>query len=108
MGADVLSTSFAANISGSSGTGLVVTNEGNVGIGKITPGSKLEIYESTGSKPGGVVAATKTVLKLSRSGTTDYSYGENAEFRIGHGGPSLYGSKGRLVCQWCFEYQRYS
>jgi len=34
-----------------------------------------------------------SVLKLSRLGTVGVSYNESAEFRIGHGGPSYYGSK---------------
>jgi Phage T4 tail fibre len=66
---------------------------GNVGIGTTTPGSKLEVLETTDSKPGGVVAPTKSVLKFTRNGTPNFSYPENAEFRIGHGGPNVYGSK---------------
>jgi hypothetical protein len=66
---------------------------GNVGIGTTIPVSKLEILEATDSKPAGVLAPTKSVLKLSRAGTPNYSYPENAEFRIGHGGPNVYGSK---------------
>jgi Phage T4 tail fibre len=66
---------------------------GNVGIGTTSPSSKLEILEATDSKPAGVLAPTKSVIKLSRAGTPNYSYPENAEFRIGHGGPNVYGSK---------------
>jgi hypothetical protein len=70
------------------------TNTGtNVGIGTTSPGSKLEILEATDSKPAGVLAPTKSIFKLSRSGTPNYSWPENAEFRIGHGGPNSYGSK---------------
>ena len=43
VGADSLSTSFAANISGATGTGLVITNAGNVGIGTTGPGAKLDV-----------------------------------------------------------------
>ena len=66
---------------------------GNVGIGTTAPSSKLQISESSDSKPSGVVAATKSVFKLSRFGTPNYSYNESAEFRIGHGGPGVWGSK---------------
>lgn len=66
---------------------------GNVGIGTTNPASPLEIVEISGSKPGGVLSATKSILKLSRNGTANYTYNENAEFRIGHGGNSIWGSK---------------
>ena len=33
------------------------------------------------------------MFTISRSGTLNYSYNESAEFRIGHGGPSYYGSR---------------
>jgi hypothetical protein len=68
-------------------------NNGNVGIGTTTPGSKLEVVEATDSKPAGVVAPTKSIFKMSRAGTPNFSWPENAEFRIGHGGPTVYGSK---------------
>jgi len=68
-------------------------NSGNVGIGTTSPGSDLNVFEITDSKPGGIVAPTKSVLKLSRNGTLNYSYSESAEFRIGHGGPSYWGSQ---------------
>ncbi|MDD5627182.1 MAG: hypothetical protein PHW01_04225, partial [Patescibacteria group bacterium] len=73
-------------------TKMVLNPSGNVGIGTAGPTSLLQIWETSGSKPGGVVAATKSVLKLSRNGTTNYSYNEHAEFRIGHGGPGTTGS----------------
>jgi hypothetical protein len=66
---------------------------GSVGIGTTVPASNLQIRESTDSKPGGIVAPTKSIIKLSRIGTGNYSYNESAEFRIGHGGPSLWGSQ---------------
>jgi hypothetical protein len=70
------------------------TNTGtNVGIGTTAPASKLEVVEATDSKPAGVVAPTKSIFKLSRAGTPNFSWPENAEFRIGHGGPTVYGSK---------------
>ena len=43
IGADSLNTSFAGNISGATGTGLVVTNAGNVGIGTTGPSGKLHV-----------------------------------------------------------------
>jgi hypothetical protein len=87
---------FLFNLAGSDGVNserMRITSAGNVGIGTTNPTSNLQIFESSDSKPGGVVAATKSVFKLMRSGTSDYSYNESAEFRIGHGGPSLSGSK---------------
>jgi hypothetical protein len=70
------------------------TNTGtSVGIGTTLPGSKLEVVEATDSKPAGVVAPTKSIFKMSRAGTPNFSYPENAEFRIGHGGPTVYGTK---------------
>ncbi|WP_439694708.1 hypothetical protein ACFGVS_16050 [Mucilaginibacter sp. AW1-7] len=75
------------------GNDLVVDGAGNIGIGMIAPVSRLQVNEPTDSKPGGVLAPTKTVFKLSRLGTSNYSYNESAEFRIGHGGPSVWGSK---------------
>jgi hypothetical protein len=49
LGIDSLSTSFAANISGATGTGLVVNNLGNVGIGTTTPNWSLQVSHSLGS-----------------------------------------------------------
>ncbi|NVM62203.1 hypothetical protein FHW88_000479 [Mucilaginibacter sp. SG538B] len=66
---------------------------GNVGIGTGAPASNLQISEPSTSKPGGVLAPTKSVFKLSRSGTSGYTYNESAEFRIGHGGPTVWGSQ---------------
>ncbi|MFZ2226786.1 MAG: hypothetical protein WA064_04370, partial [Candidatus Moraniibacteriota bacterium] len=43
VGTDSLSTSFAANIAGATGIGLIVTNSGNVGIGTTEPREKLEV-----------------------------------------------------------------
>ncbi|MEN2401777.1 hypothetical protein GKZ90_0018455 [Flavobacterium sp. MC2016-06] len=65
----------------------------NVGIGTLNPTSKVEVVETSESKPLGQNALTKSILKLSRSGTPNYSYPESAEFRIGHGGDYVYGSK---------------
>jgi hypothetical protein len=68
-------------------------SSGNVGIGTTSPGSDLNVFETTDSKPGGIVAPTQSVLKLSRNGTLNYSYPESAEFRFGHGGTSYWGSQ---------------
>jgi hypothetical protein len=66
---------------------------GNVGIGTNSPEQPLHIYISSSSKPGGIEVPSETGLKLSRSGTANYSYPESAEFRLGHGGQSVWGSK---------------
>jgi hypothetical protein len=66
---------------------------GNVGIGTSGPTSNLHLFEMSDSKPGGNVAPTKSIFKLSRAGTPNYSYNESAEFRIGHGGPYVWGSQ---------------
>ncbi|MBT9168793.1 MAG: hypothetical protein DDT19_02141 [Syntrophomonadaceae bacterium] len=46
IGADSLNTSFAGNISGATGTGLVITNANNVGIG-LTPTATLHLRAGT-------------------------------------------------------------
>ena len=70
------------------------TDGGNVGIGTLNPTSNLEIRETVNTSiPAGQISPTQSILKLSRNGTVNYSYNENAEFRIGHGGSGLYGSK---------------
>ncbi|KQR70905.1 hypothetical protein ASF92_05720 [Pedobacter sp. Leaf176] len=66
---------------------------GNVGIGTTGPNSLLQINVAEDSKPGNVVSPSQSVFRMSRSGTANYSYPEAAEFRIGHGGPSVWGSK---------------
>jgi len=66
---------------------------GAVGIGTLTPGAPLHVFVGPDSKPAGVVSAAQTTLKLSRFGTTNYTYHESAEFRVAHGGPSAWGSR---------------
>lgn len=66
---------------------------GNVGIGIPSPNTKLHVLDLTQSRPGGVSAPTKASLKLSRGGTVNYSWPESAEFRLGHGGPGVWGSQ---------------
>ncbi|MBO9684096.1 MAG: hypothetical protein J7502_15760 [Flavisolibacter sp.] len=68
-------------------------SSGNVGIGATNPDVHLQIVEYAESRPGGNTAPTKSVLKFTRVGTPDYAWTESAEFRIGHGGPSAWGSK---------------
>lgn len=58
-----------------------------------TPISPVEILVTNESRPGGIAAPSQPILKFSRLGTYGHSYNENAEFRIGHGGSSIYGSK---------------
>ena len=66
---------------------------GNVGIGTTSPDVSLHVLEPSESKPGGTVVPTKSVFKLSRAGSSGYNYPESAEFRIGHGGPTYWGSQ---------------
>jgi hypothetical protein len=66
---------------------------GNVGIDIPSPNTKLHVLDPTESRPGGISAPTKASFKLSRAGTFNYSYVESAEFRLGHGGPSVWGSQ---------------
>ncbi|WP_264537742.1 hypothetical protein [Flavobacterium sp. N1736] len=66
---------------------------GNLVVSNSSPISVLEINELSDSRPLEQTAPTKSVLKLSRNGTANYAYPENAEFRIGHGGPGIFGSK---------------
>lgn len=56
-GADSLNTSFAGNISGATGTGLVITNAGNVGIGTtaIGVGDRVEVAGGNMLINGGTV-----------------------------------------------------
>lgn len=62
-------------------------------VGNQSISGNLNVIETSESKPGGQNAPTKSVLKLSRNGTGNYSWNEHAEFRIGHGGNSVFGSK---------------
>ena len=66
---------------------------GFAGIGITNPNVPLNIRSLGDSKPGGVVAPSISVLRLGRNGTSNYSYPESAEFRIAHGGPSIWGSR---------------
>ncbi|TDQ11806.1 hypothetical protein [Pedobacter metabolipauper] len=70
-----------------------LNSTGNAGVGVTSPLVPLHVNLSADSKPAGVVAPTQSVFKLSRSGTPGNSYSESAEFRVGHGGPSFWGSK---------------
>src|SRR6478735_4419551 len=78
--------------------GIAQTNtfpgSGNVGIGRTDPSAPLHIQSPNGdSKPGGISAPTTPILKFGRYGTFNYAYDESAEFRIGHGGHSVWGSQ---------------
>jgi len=83
----VFYSSFAQWTTPSAG---VVSTTNAVGIGTTTPTSDQETFDAANSRPGGISAPTKSVLKISRAGTFDYSYNEAAEFRIGHGGPDVW------------------
>ena len=82
----------ACSYSISSAQNTFPTN-GNVGIGISSPEQPLHVHINSDSKPEGIVAPSQAGFKLSRIGTFNYSYSEAAEFRIGHGGPSVWGSK---------------
>ncbi|MBT9169344.1 MAG: hypothetical protein DDT19_02703 [Syntrophomonadaceae bacterium] len=51
MGADSLNTSFAGNISGATGTGLIITNANNVGVGVTAPTHQLQLSTDSAGKP---------------------------------------------------------
>ena len=71
----------------------VATRGANTFMGNQYVFGNFEILEQSDSRPAGQSAPTKSVLKLSRNGTGNYSWNEHAEFRIGHGGNSVFGSK---------------
>lgn len=76
------------------------TAGGVVGVGRTdpSPSYRMDVYgamrltDPTGSKPNGTVAPAIELLRFERAGSLNYSYNEAAEFRIGHGGPSAYGT----------------
>ncbi|MBT9169533.1 MAG: hypothetical protein DDT19_02893 [Syntrophomonadaceae bacterium] len=51
IGVDSFNVHFAGNISGATGTGLVVTNANNVGIGITTPAHQLQLSTDSAAKP---------------------------------------------------------
>jgi len=65
----------------------------NTFTGNQTVLGSLNLWQASESRPFGQNAESKSVLKLSRSGTNGYSWNEQAEFRIGHGGTGTTGSK---------------
>lgn len=66
---------------------------GFAGIGITNPNVPLQVRSFSDSKPDGIVAPSIPVLRMGRNGTPNYSYNESAEFRIGHGGPYVWGSR---------------
>lgn len=66
---------------------------GAVGVGTTDPEAPLHVFVGPDSKPNGVVATSQSALRLTRYGTPNYSYNESAEFKITHGGPSVWGSR---------------
>jgi hypothetical protein len=107
LGADSLNTSFAANIGGSTGTGLVVTNAGNVGIGTTAPTAKLQVgadattqtygslnaLEITGSMTIGGYSNTE-VLQFRNQASTGTIFGMGLDISnnlyVGHNNPELH------------------
>ena len=84
VGADSLSTSYAANISGATGTGLVVQNNGNVGIGTTSPSQILQVngsalFGSSGNTTGTILFANSsnaytTTLKASSTQASNLTF----------------------------------
>ena len=62
-------------------------------VGDQTVLGSLSLRQTIESRPNGQNAESKSVLKLSRTGTNGYSWNEHAEFKIGHGGTGTTGSK---------------
>lgn len=97
MGDDLMDDKFVVGVT-NSGDGLwypkmTVRGDGYVGLGTNDPASNLHIVELSDSRPGGMSAPTRSILKLSRNGTPYYAYNESAEFRLGHGGGNVWGSQ---------------
>ena len=74
IGADSLNTSFAGNISGATGTGLVITNAGNVGIGTTIPTAALHLPASSTARaslriPAGTAPTTPNAGDVWVAGT---------------------------------------
>ena len=79
---------------GNSGQTWLTLSDAKVGVGTTAPTAPLQIMSLGGeSRPGGINAASSSALKLSRPGTPNYSYPESVEFRVGHGGPTIWGSQ---------------
>ncbi|MFD2286687.1 hypothetical protein GJU39_22370 [Pedobacter petrophilus] len=79
---------------GNSGQTWLTLSDAKLGIGTNVPTAPLQIMSLGGdSRPGGVNAASASTLKLSRAGTPFHAFPESAEFRIGHGSPTLSGSQ---------------
>lgn len=97
IGDDLFDDKFVVGVT-NSGDGLwypkmTVRGDGYVGLGTNDPTSNLHILELSDSRPGGISAPTKSIMKLSRNGTPGSSYNESAEFRLGHGGSNVWGSQ---------------
>jgi len=81
-GVDSLATSFAANLSGATGTGLVVLNSGNVGIGTTAPGAVLDVFKTGTNDP------------LARFGSSGSSDSQSIAVKNGLGAISLFAAGG--------------
>lgn len=79
---------------GNSGQTWLTLSDAKLGIGTTAPTAPLQITSLGGeSRPGGINIPSSSALKLSRPGTQNYSYPESAEFRVGHGSPTVWGSQ---------------
>lgn len=98
IGADSLNTSFAGNISGATGTGLVVTNAGNVGIGTTAPVSKLQVNGTITSGAAGGSYGSLDMLRTSDGVTIGRAYVDSSFnlnlYQIGGAGSMTFATSG--------------
>ncbi|MDP5202027.1 hypothetical protein [Flavobacterium sp. DG2-3] len=71
----------------------LATRGANTFAGNQTVVGVMQLWDTNESRPNGQNVESKSVLKFSRSGSNGYSWNEQAEFRIGHGGGGTTGSK---------------
>ena len=89
VGANDFSTSTAALIGGATATGLAVLNNGNVGIGTITPASKFTVRGDSSASIG-------ELLRMENLGTAAIGTGEKISFALNKTG-GLVANFGEIV-----------
>ena len=98
IGADSLNTSFAGNISGATGTGLVVTNANYVGIGTTAPVSKLQVNGTITSGAAGGSYGSLDLLRPLDGGAIGRAYVDSAYnlnlYQIGGEGSMTFSTSG--------------